>query len=591
MNKKFVAFLLTGILLFCGVASGESVSAAQSEKETVMKAMNEDTPGGYRKLTEVEMPTENLPETYDGSNLQTYARGAAVYKSFWDKYSTNYYYNQLNVNERALWDKLDEMCLGYLTGAETLTNRDHYTSLENGMDFDFYYTNKISYSNLSKAQALDVTSMFVFSNPQYYFLQSLWGSTTLGNTGYISLTVHEDFASGVSRGQATKKLSEQIEVWMAEIEKQPTDILKEKKAHDMICEKVSYDPAFGTLDQNTYNQSIYSVFFTDTTVCAGYSQTMQLLCNGAGINCCVVTSKSHEWNVIEINDTWYYVDCTWDDFSKEMASLYNQEMGYKYFNRSAAVFAEDTDANVRMHTLEDFWEAYLPDLVYDSGATWTQYGTVHEPDSTVSMPQVFIDGNMVRMTAEAGADIYYTVDGSLPQQASAKAVKYQDAFSLAQAATLKVMAVSNGKRDSQTFCASIPVMQRKGYALLGCYTNENVKITGNMPLANGSTIYAKWAKIKGKKASIVSLKNKKKKTVLVKIKPIKSANGYQIRYSLKSNMKSSKKIGTEDVKTTIQKLKKGKRYYIQARMYQIDSVSGKKKYGAWSKIKSITVKK
>lgn len=67
----------------------------------------------------------------------------------------------------------------------------------------------------------------------------------------------------------------------------------------------------------------------------------------------------------------------------------------------------------------------------------------------------------------------------------------------------------------------------------------------------------------------------------------KGIDGYQIRYSRKSNFKGSKTKTVKGAKTkqyTIRKLAKGKKYYVQVRSYK--KVSGKTYYGAWSKKKS-----
>lgn len=67
--------------------------------------------------------------------------------------------------------------------------------------------------------------------------------------------------------------------------------------------------------------------------------------------------------------------------------------------------------------------------------------------------------------------------------------------------------------------------------------------------------------------------------------------GYQIRYSLKSSMASSKTVTVKGAKTTsksISKLKKGKKYYVQVRTYK--TVDGKKYYSSWSAKKSVKTK-
>nr|MCR5202330.1 PT domain-containing protein [Lachnospiraceae bacterium] len=91
------------------------------------------------------------------------------------------------------------------------------------------------------------------------------------------------------------------------------------------------------------------------------------------------------------------------------------------------------------------------------------------------------------------------------------------------------------------------------------------------------------------KAKINSAKNNAKSTVLVVLKKISGANGYQLQYSLKKNFKGKKTKNTTALKVKINKLKKKKTYYIRVRAYKV--VDGKKVYGAWSTVKRVKIKK
>ena len=68
-------------------------------------------------------------------------------------------------------------------------------------------------------------------------------------------------------------------------------------------------------------------------------------------------------------------------------------------------------------------------------------------------------------------------------------------------------------------------------------------------------------------------------------------SGYQIEYSLNRDFKKSKKITIANNKTTtkkVQKLAKGKKYYVRIRTYRV--VKSKKYYSAWSGIKNVKTK-
>ena len=70
------------------------------------------------------------------------------------------------------------------------------------------------------------------------------------------------------------------------------------------------------------------------------------------------------------------------------------------------------------------------------------------------------------------------------------------------------------------------------------------------------------------------------------------ATGYEIQYSLKKNFstKTTKRIKGKKVgKITLKGLEKGKRYYVRMRCYK--KIKKDYYYSAWSKIKSVKLKK
>ena len=90
------------------------------------------------------------------------------------------------------------------------------------------------------------------------------------------------------------------------------------------------------------------------------------------------------------------------------------------------------------------------------------------------------------------------------------------------------------------------------------------------------------------------------KTTLKKLKAGKKAftvswtkkaySGYQIRYSLKSSMKSAtyKNVSVSKTSLKVKKLKTRKKYYVQIRTYK--TVDGKKCYSTWSSAKKVKTK-
>ena len=120
------------------------------------------------------------------------------------------------------------------------------------------------------------------------------------------------------------------------------------------------------------------------------------------------------------------------------------------------------------------------------------------------------------------------------------------------------------------------------------------RIAGYVKQADGSWARGKWSKSAYRYMGTVSLKavksNKKKQLTVTWAKDAKST-GYQIQYSLKSNMKSAKTVtvnGKAKTKATIRGLKSGKKYYVKVR--PIKKASGKTYIGSLSKVKPAKIR-
>ncbi len=403
-----------------------------------------------RSATLSEMPTGLLPfeavgeitldrETAEEEEAENILKSSAYYNSTWEKYGSYYFYNQLSSKEKAYWDALNKVCLKYMT---TQADAAKY----NISGTTYYYIDIVGSSSLSLSQMEEVYQIFRYSNPQYYFLKSAYlKSGTYGIAG----CVYPAFANGSARAAATKKVQSQVSSWQKKIDACSTDEKKVKMIHDLIIDKVEYNQTLydnNFKDEDTaYSQSAYSVFCTDLTVCAGYSQAFEMMCNGSGIDAVAVTSYYHEWNKVRLNDSWYNVDCTWDDAD---GTIY-----YGYFERSDNYYDTVNYSSYVFHAEEDIWEGYLPACTIDSGATSTAPGTIAAITQTVAKPVISasVSGTSykVKITSKtSGAVIYYTTDGSEPNAAYSKGTRYTGAFTVSPGKTVKAVAVCNKYADS-----------------------------------------------------------------------------------------------------------------------------------------------
>ncbi len=142
-------------------------------------------------------------------------------------------------------------------------------------------------------------------------------------------TVGIDFAGNysLSREEAVEKAEKirgRVSEWLADIPEDASEYDKVKAVYEKIIFSTNYD-----LDASD-NQNIASVFLGNSSVCQGYAKATQYLLNHLGVMCTLVqgtvdTGEAHAWNLVRVDDDYYYVDTTWGDASYRMEDGSGQE--------------------------------------------------------------------------------------------------------------------------------------------------------------------------------------------------------------------------------------------------------------------------
>lgn len=147
---------------------------------------------------------------------------------------------------------------------------------------------------------------------------------------------------------------------------------------------------------------------------------------------------------------------------------------------------------------------------------------------------------------------------------------------------------------SEELYGPLPTPVRSGYRFNGWFTAPNggtqILPTTVVTAKTDTTLYASWSRVNVSKPSKPSAKNGKAKQIKLKLKRTKNAEGYQIQYAKNKRMKSARIKNTKKLTTTINKLSRGKVYYIRVRAYRTDS-TGAKVYGPWSSKMKVRVTK
>ncbi|MCD7846954.1 MAG: hypothetical protein LUG49_02810 [Oscillospiraceae bacterium] len=90
--------------------------------------------------------------------------------------------------------------------------------------------------------------------------------------------------------------------------------------HDYVTTHVTYDMAeFNLIGSASADSSTpFGALIFGEAICMGYTTTFQLFMDMLGVESIIVSGSSdgeaHAWNMVCVDDNWYHVDCTWDDY-------------------------------------------------------------------------------------------------------------------------------------------------------------------------------------------------------------------------------------------------------------------------------------
>lgn len=319
--KKLMSIILMMVLSISTIAP-EMVSA--SEVPEIIESPKEVLETGYEALSVIYGTESALEEPEEVFSASLYGASGAE-ESYWNQFSSTYYYNQLSAQKKRIWDDLDASCMAVLVGNASITAQ--------GWTPEVSITTTISTDDLT-----EVANLFTLSHPQYYFIKDIF--MIVGDTGVNSVrfTTYEAFVDDSARATATETIKTKIDSWLAEINV-ATD--KEKAAHDILCRDLEYN-------ENTYDQSLYSAV-NGGTVCTGYSKAFELLMQANGTDAFILTSATHAWDVIYDGSDWVNVDVLWDD---------QYEISYNFYNVDyPTVLAQDQN---EAHVITESLVKYLP---------------------------------------------------------------------------------------------------------------------------------------------------------------------------------------------------------------------------------------
>jgi hypothetical protein len=224
---------------------------------------------------------DDLVDWYKGESMEAMIGEPVIVESVsYDRYV----YQTLSEEEKETYDQIYDCIINYKDKI-TLSTKD-----------------KDVLAKAYEGVMADYGNLFWISGYQYNTYAS--GSNILGLEFEPKYTMNQE-----QRDIYQVKIDSVVADWLYGINPEASDFEKALYVFETLIEKVDYDV------DSEENQNILSVFLYQSTVCQGYADAAWYLLDQLGIKSTIVTgtanNESHAWNLVYLDDAYYYMDVTW----------------------------------------------------------------------------------------------------------------------------------------------------------------------------------------------------------------------------------------------------------------------------------------
>ncbi len=258
-----------------------------------------------------------------------------------------YYYNQLEDSAKIFYEAFEKNKENMKTGTYQIELGDIFNDVLSQANGDkllgeYYQT---------------AVETYIYDNPEVFYLDvnkmylNIEKITRGSRVTYNVFINNGDQANYLEDGyneQIIKARLAEIENVVAQIKTLAVGNTYEKieTVHDYIVENTSYDTTISMPD--IYN--VYGTLVRKSSVCEGYAKTFKLLMDELNIPCVIVIgtatnssgeTENHAWNYVQIGNSWYAVDSTWDDPVVVGGGEARPASKYKYFLKGSTTMSKD----------------------------------------------------------------------------------------------------------------------------------------------------------------------------------------------------------------------------------------------------------
>ena len=188
----------------------------------------------------------------------------------------------------------------------------YYTAINAGKDTFSFYCSEEYESCISDVRniANDQTILSDINNFVHPFNGFTHIETEYDSLGEVRITIIHSYTE--QEIQEIKAKIEQLKPSLINPNLTPEQNIK--TIHDYIINNSKYDSDRSEKNIITYKSDIaYGPLLQGYGICGGYTDAMQLFLEELGIKNFKISSDSHIWNAVYLNNTWHHLDLTWDD--------------------------------------------------------------------------------------------------------------------------------------------------------------------------------------------------------------------------------------------------------------------------------------
>lgn len=224
-----------------------------------------------------------------------------------------------------------------------------------------------------------------------------------------------------------------------------------------------------------YDTSVYGILLEGVTVCAGYTQTLKVLCSALDIPCIIMANDGHSWNLVQMEDgKWYRIDLTqfcrssWDDAIDE--SIIDTYFRDYFLNNSAVDHQNPRNLVLDGVALVTQFPEHATEQYHYTGSTtdfsYTVPASTYTPGNPKFTYRVNSDGKTCTITGYEGKE---SGDLTIPGKLDSYTVTAIDGYAFYYC---------TGFTGKLTVPDSVESIGKGAFA--GCYNLTSVKLSANL---------------------------------------------------------------------------------------------------------------